>query len=329
MGRRRLLGLRRRPRSQAGRAPSPRRLLRAPRAVSGSRTPRRRCRRPGVAVRGISAPQVGPAAERLGLVGRPGRGRLVRGERGVPPLGRPVGASASARGIPLQHGRRLRVVGGRRVRHPGPRPPPRRLGGLGRRVVQAELDVSALRTRRCSTRGFRRVPAGGGRSSVTSANAGVLPGGRHRASPDEIHADAAPRGLRTHSVCAGLRLVLAKGGSSPEVFWRCSCGAAAVTSAFDFARDRRKGHGTVPSAARNCATPPPGRHPVPDAAQHDVRSRRRNVRQRADMRQWQNRPMSEAVTPRRPVVVAIWLIFAGVVGWWPPSRSPWSASTSS
>lgn len=26
--------------------------------------------------------------------------------------------------------------------------------------------------------------------------------------------------------------------------------------------------------------------------------------------------MSETVTPRRPVVVAIWLIFAGVVGWW-------------
>lgn len=26
--------------------------------------------------------------------------------------------------------------------------------------------------------------------------------------------------------------------------------------------------------------------------------------------------MSETVTPRRPVVVAIWLIFAGAVGWW-------------
>jgi len=26
--------------------------------------------------------------------------------------------------------------------------------------------------------------------------------------------------------------------------------------------------------------------------------------------------MSETVTPRRPVVVAVWLIFAGVVGWW-------------
>ncbi|MCM3501723.1 vitamin K epoxide reductase family protein [Microbacterium sp. P26] len=26
--------------------------------------------------------------------------------------------------------------------------------------------------------------------------------------------------------------------------------------------------------------------------------------------------MSETVTPRRPVVVAIWLVFAGVVGWW-------------
>ena len=26
--------------------------------------------------------------------------------------------------------------------------------------------------------------------------------------------------------------------------------------------------------------------------------------------------MSESVTPRRPVVVALWLIFAGVVGWW-------------
>ncbi|BFM23348.1 vitamin K epoxide reductase family protein [Microbacterium sp. che218] len=26
--------------------------------------------------------------------------------------------------------------------------------------------------------------------------------------------------------------------------------------------------------------------------------------------------MNETVTPRRPVVVAIWLIFAGVVGWW-------------
>ncbi|MDQ1178014.1 vitamin K epoxide reductase family protein [Microbacterium sp. 20-116] len=26
--------------------------------------------------------------------------------------------------------------------------------------------------------------------------------------------------------------------------------------------------------------------------------------------------MSETVTPRRPVVVAIWLIFAGIVGWW-------------
>ncbi|MDQ1122043.1 vitamin K epoxide reductase family protein [Microbacterium trichothecenolyticum] len=26
--------------------------------------------------------------------------------------------------------------------------------------------------------------------------------------------------------------------------------------------------------------------------------------------------MSETVTPRRPVVVAVWLIFAGIVGWW-------------
>jgi len=26
--------------------------------------------------------------------------------------------------------------------------------------------------------------------------------------------------------------------------------------------------------------------------------------------------MSDTVTPRRPVVVAIWLIFAGIVGWW-------------
>ena len=26
--------------------------------------------------------------------------------------------------------------------------------------------------------------------------------------------------------------------------------------------------------------------------------------------------MSDSVTPRRPVVVALWLIFAGVVGWW-------------
>lgn len=26
--------------------------------------------------------------------------------------------------------------------------------------------------------------------------------------------------------------------------------------------------------------------------------------------------MSDTVTPRRPVVVAIWLVFAGVVGWW-------------
>jgi uncharacterized membrane protein len=26
--------------------------------------------------------------------------------------------------------------------------------------------------------------------------------------------------------------------------------------------------------------------------------------------------MSDSVTPRRPVVVAIWLVFAGIVGWW-------------
>ncbi|MDF2921061.1 MAG: putative rane protein [Microbacterium sp.] len=26
--------------------------------------------------------------------------------------------------------------------------------------------------------------------------------------------------------------------------------------------------------------------------------------------------MSDTVTPRRPVVVAIWLVFAGIVGWW-------------